>query len=236
MELLLPTVVLISLFISYLLKKFLTIARVAAAVGILVGFVVVFQYTFNNSLQIDPTFRIISGVIIMIVIATIAIVFIIIPYLRSQNFGSQIQPRLKYAGNQIRIRCMEDQTNKRTFRYYDYFLTIKNTAHETKAKDCEGFVTIDENIDKHKMLWATSKYKIDVGHEELLRLFRITETWDNETLERKTITLSPQLYEPSAFSGGTEDIKISVKIQSENAECPAKAFETTVGDIIDKAH
>lgn len=214
----------------------MTIARVAAAVGILVGFVVVLQYTLNDSLQMDPILRITSGAIIMIIIASIAIIFIIIPYLRSQNFGSQIQPRLKYAGDQIRIRTMEDETHERKFRYIDFFLTIKNTAHGTKAKECEGFVTVDTNIEKHKMLWNSSKYKMDIGHEELLRLIRITETWDKETLESKTITFSPQLYEPSEFTSDTEDIKLSVKIQSENAECPTKAFEAKVGDIIKNAY
>lgn len=63
----------------------MTVARVAGAAGIIVGFFVVLQYTVNDGIDLDPTVRIISGIIGLAIIVFLAIYFIIIPYIRSSG-------------------------------------------------------------------------------------------------------------------------------------------------------
>ena len=148
----------------------------------------------------------------------------------------QRKPRLKYLKNRIEVRSREDHTNERRFLYIYCFIAVQNSAHGIKAKDCEGFITLlnTDNV-KHKMLWESNEYSTNIGYEELLRLFEITEIWDGQELERRTITFSPGLGEQLENNEDINGRKISVRIQSENAECPDKPFEIEIREVIKSA-
>jgi hypothetical protein len=149
---------------------------------------------------------------------------------------SKRKPRLRYLNKRIDVRTSEDNTRERRFLYIDYYLTIENTAHGIKAKDCEGFITVlNTDIVKHKMLWESNRYEIDIGYEALLRLFEITETWDGQTLERRIITFSPNASEQLDHNVDVNGRRISIRIQSENAECPTKPFEIGIREAINSA-
>jgi hypothetical protein len=142
---------------------------------------------------------------------------------------SQNQPRLNYVDKEIRVKKWNNYTGGTKFHYSNYYLKIENTARGIEAKECKGKITVSNtDIETREMLWESRKPNISIGHEELLRLFEISET-----SERRTILFHRDRLE---FNEGMNEKKISVKIQSENAECPTKAFEAKVGDIIKNAH
>jgi hypothetical protein len=146
----------------------------------------------------------------------------------SNNIATKLRPQLRYSGKQIRVKRWDDSTGGTTFHYSDYYLTIKNTANGIEAKECKGKITVsDTDIEKRQMLWESGKPSIAIGHEELLRLFEISET-----SERKTILFHRNRLE---YNKDMDGKKISVKIQSENAICPSDAYESTVGDVIKNA-
>jgi hypothetical protein len=79
-DLVLISVVFISLLISRVFGKFLTLQRVGSAAGIIVGIIVVLQF-----IPIDPTTRTVFSSIGLITILCLVVIFIIIPYFRSSN-------------------------------------------------------------------------------------------------------------------------------------------------------
>ena len=97
-----------------------------------------------------------------------------------------------------------------------------------EAKECKGKITVsDTTIEKRQMLWESGTPSIAVGHEELLRLFEISESSEGKTI---LFYREPVEYNETLM----ENKKISVKIQSDNAECPTNAYEATIGEIINK--
>lgn len=193
----------------------------------LVGLVFGLIYT-EFVLQQSATLPIIAAVIAAVTGAITLVISLV-----KSIVDLQRKPRLKYLIQRIEMRTREDRTNERRFSYIEYFLPIKNTASGIKAKDCEGFITVlNTDIEKHRILWESNRYNIDIGYEELLRLFKITETWVGQTLERRTITFSPNAIEQLEPDGDINGRRISVRIQSDNAECPTKAFEAAIHEVI----
>src|SRR5919106_1829482 len=102
LELLLPSVVLISLYISYVLRnRFLTLHRLASGVAIIAGFfTVLVVFTLNVNLPINANIRIGIGIAIEIFIIFMAVMYLLIPFLKSSEkfklFDKLISQKLKW--------------------------------------------------------------------------------------------------------------------------------------------
>jgi hypothetical protein len=142
-------------------------------------------------------------------------------------FDARLKPALNYGT--LKAKKDTSLTSVAEYPKTKYFLEIENRAHGIEAKECKGKITVsDTAIEKRQMLWESGKPSIAVGRDELLRLFEISES-----SERKTILF---YREPLEYNENMNERQISVEIQSENAECPAKAYEAKIGDIIKNTH
>ncbi|MGA7367865.1 MAG: hypothetical protein WBX01_01960 [Nitrososphaeraceae archaeon] len=207
-----------------------------AVIGVFVGVLV--QYIFNDRLPIETNIRIGTGIAIEIIIIVLAVIFLLVPFLKSryksklfseQTSDTALQPHLRYNDKQIRVKTWDDSSGGMTFHYSDYYLPIENTAHGIEARECKGRITISKtDIENRQMLWESGKPSIAIGHEELLRLFQISES-----LERKSILFYRDRLE---YDRDMDQKMISVMIQSENAICPTAAYEARVGDIVKNMH
>lgn len=176
---------------------------------------------------VSPQWNIIS--VIFNAIGVIIAAVVLFKTLIKDLFDSRLKPRLRYLDKEIRVKNWDNHMFNTKFQYSAYYLTIKNTAPGIEAMGCKGKITVsDTDIEKREMLWELGKPSIVIGHDELLRLFEISET-----SERKTILF---YRDPIEYNESMNERQILVKIQSENAECPTNAYEATIGDIIQQAH
>jgi hypothetical protein len=189
----------------------------ALSIGVGIGFII--------ALVLSPQLGLVS--IISSVIGVFISAMLLFKGLIKELFEARLKPALRYGT--LKVQKDTSLTSVSEYNHTNYFLEIENKAHGIEAKECKGKITVVEaNVKNRQMLWESGLPSIAIGHEELLRLFEISESSDG-----KTILF---YYEPVEYNEIImRQKKISVKIQSENAECPIDAYVATIGEIIDMA-
>jgi hypothetical protein len=137
------------------------------------------------------------------------------------------KPRLEYGNRSARRYGQETHGGK--YSYVDYHLEIKNRAHGIEAEDCKATLTIPNTpVDRQYILWDRGEISIPIGHDELLKLFTVREFYLNDKLDSKKVLFHTYEMEYDNI----DNTAFLVKVQSKNAECPKRAYEATIGDII----
>jgi hypothetical protein len=140
------------------------------------------------------------------------------------------KPRLEYSNRST--RHYEQETHGGRYSYVDYRLEIKNKAHGIEAEDCKATLTVTNTaIDKQYILWDKGEISIPIGHDELLKLFTVREFY----LTNKSDSKKVLFYNHEMEYDDIDDKSIFVKIQSKNAECPSKAYEVKIRDVIENS-
>ena len=161
---------------------------------------------------------------------------------KSKIISPVLKPILEYG--RIIVRRRTESTHGGIFDSGSYHVEVINTTPNTVAKNCTGSIDIPETeVRNHVTMWEKDRIEtIDIGHRELLHLFRVS------VFRKESQPPETRLY---FHAGGPDhvdriaeerftnnlDRRIIVLVQSHNADFPpeSESFSRTVRQIINEA-